>query len=194
MIDKPILLIKPIDNGVFPLQISAIVNAKLRYFSIKMLPYSPLLLIKWGSSQVHFFLFCNEPIWLAHHLTKLKLWRLPKIKGYILKYRVPPLWSTYIGERRTTFAKAYGIIVKCYGKHIGENIENLMGTHYELKRNMVRTHWEPENNEKISFPSPNSKWKKWVSHSLHEISLPKRVCHHFWTGPSQRTTHLFCSI
>jgi hypothetical protein len=59
---------------------------------------------------------------------------------------------------------------------------------------MVRTHWEPENNEKISFPSPNSKWKKWVSHSLHEISLPKRVCHHFWTGPSQRTTHLFCSI
>jgi len=58
----------------------------------------------------------------------MKLQRLPKIKGYILKYRVPLLWPTYIGETRTTFAKAYGIEVKCYGKHIG-NLGNLMGTH-----------------------------------------------------------------
>jgi hypothetical protein len=40
-------------------------------------------------------------------LTKMKLWRLPTIEGAILKYRVPPLWPTYIGERRTTLAKAY---------------------------------------------------------------------------------------
>jgi hypothetical protein len=55
----------------------------------------------------------------------MKLWRLPKIPGSILKYRVPPLWPTYIGERRTTFAKAYGMKVTCYGEHVG-------GTHWEL--------------------------------------------------------------
>jgi hypothetical protein len=45
---------------------------------------------------------------------KMKLWRLPKIEVSILKYRVPPLWPTYIGERRTTFAKAFGIKARCY--------------------------------------------------------------------------------
>jgi hypothetical protein len=29
--------------------------------------------------------------------------------------------------------KAYGIKVRCYGEHVGEHIENLMGTHWELK-------------------------------------------------------------
>jgi hypothetical protein len=38
---------------------------------------------------------------------KKKLWSLPKIEGSILKYRVPPLWPTYIGERRTTFVHAW---------------------------------------------------------------------------------------
>jgi len=42
-----------------------------------------------------------------------------------LKYGVPPLWPSYIGERRTTFAKAYGITVRCYGEHVGEHIGNL---------------------------------------------------------------------
>jgi hypothetical protein len=36
---------------------------------------------------------------------KMKLWRLLKIKGYI----VPPLGPTYIGES----AKAYGLKVRC---------------------------------------------------------------------------------
>jgi hypothetical protein len=61
----------------------------------------------------------------------MKLWRLSIIEGSILRYRVPPLWPTYIGERRTTFAKAYGIKVKCYGKHVKEHIEsfgNILGT------------------------------------------------------------------
>jgi hypothetical protein len=31
---------------------------------------------------------------------------LSKIEGSILKYRVPPFLPTYVGERRTTFAKA----------------------------------------------------------------------------------------
>jgi len=54
------------------------------------------------------------------------------IKGIILKYRVPSLWPTYLGERRTTFAKAYGIKLRCYGEHVGEHVEehigNLKGT------------------------------------------------------------------
>jgi len=46
---------------------------------------------------------------------KLKLWKLPKIEGSIFKYRGPPLWPTNIGERRTTFGKACGLKVRCYG-------------------------------------------------------------------------------
>jgi hypothetical protein len=55
----------------------------------------------------------------------MKLYRVPKTKGFILKYIVPPLWPTYIGERRRPFSKAYGIKVRWYGEHVGENIANL---------------------------------------------------------------------
>jgi len=56
----------------------------------------------------------------------LTLWRLPKIKGSILKYRVPPFWPTYIdGMEDNNFAKAYEIKVTCYGEHVEEHIENL---------------------------------------------------------------------
>jgi hypothetical protein len=48
----------------------------------------------------------------------MKLWKLPKIEPSILKYKVTPLWLTYKGERRTTFAKAYGIKGRCYGEHV----------------------------------------------------------------------------
>jgi hypothetical protein len=34
-------------------------------------------------------------------------------------------WASYIGERRTTFAKAYGIKLRFYGEHVGEQIGNL---------------------------------------------------------------------
>jgi hypothetical protein len=48
-------------------------------------------------------------------------------------YKVASLRPTYIGERRTTFAKAYGKKVRClYGEHVEEHIENLgniLGTH-----------------------------------------------------------------
>jgi hypothetical protein len=56
----------------------------------------------------------------------MKLRWLPKIKkGSILTYRVPPLWPTYIGETRTTFAKAYEIKVGCYWELFGEHVRNL---------------------------------------------------------------------
>jgi hypothetical protein len=40
-------------------------------------------------------------------ITKIlkKLWKVPEIEGSILKYKVPSLWLTHIGERRTTFVK-----------------------------------------------------------------------------------------
>jgi hypothetical protein len=50
----------------------------------------------------------------------MKLWKLQNIEGSILKYEVPPLWPSYIDERRTTFAKAYGIKVRCYRELFGE--------------------------------------------------------------------------
>jgi hypothetical protein len=59
----------------------------------------------------------------------MKLWRLLKIEGSVLIYIVLPLGPTSIGERRTTFAKAHGLEVRClYGEHVGEHIVNL-GTH-----------------------------------------------------------------
>jgi hypothetical protein len=84
--------------------------------------------------------------------TTSQLWRLPKIEGSNLNYFDPPLWPRYIGERRTTFAKAYGIKVRCYGEHVGEHIGNLMRTHWELKRNIVGTNQDLGENEKILFP------------------------------------------
>jgi len=38
---------------------------------------------------------------------------------------------TSISERRTTFAKAYGIKMRCCGGHVGEHVENL--------RNILKT-------------------------------------------------------
>jgi hypothetical protein len=46
---------------------------------------------------------------LAHHSKKIEITEAPQIEGSILKYReFLPLWSMYIGERRTAFAKASG--------------------------------------------------------------------------------------
>jgi hypothetical protein len=55
---------------------------------------------------------------------------------------------------------------------------------------MLGTHWEPVNFlKKILFPQTlkekNARHLECMlgpSHWLHEISLPKRVCHHFWPG------------
>ncbi len=51
------------------------------------------------------------------------------MEGYVLMYIVPPIRPSYIGERRTTFAKPYGLQVRClYGEHVGEHIGNPLGT------------------------------------------------------------------
>jgi hypothetical protein len=62
---------------------------------------------------------------LAPLSEKTELSTQPEIAGSISKYRVLPLWPSYIGERRITFAKAYGIKVRRYGEHVGEQVGNL---------------------------------------------------------------------
>jgi hypothetical protein len=49
----------------------------------------------------------------------------PPNRWFYLHYRGPSVQPVYIGERRTTFAKAYGIKVRCYGKNVGEHIGNV---------------------------------------------------------------------
>jgi len=94
---------------------------------------------------------------------KMKPWKLSEIEGSVLKYKVHPFWRSYIGECRTTFAKRYGIKVRCYEEHVEEhigNLRNILGTHWELEGNLVGTHWEPRKNEKKSSPpSPPPKKK-----------------------------------
>jgi len=80
-----------------------------------------------------------------------------------LKYTVHALWPRYIGERRTTFAKAYGIEVRCSKEHVGEHNGNL-GNMWELTKNLGKhggTHWEQRKNEKKILLHPhNLKGKK----------------------------------
>jgi hypothetical protein len=77
-------------------------------------------------------------------------------------------------------------------------VENMLGnilrTWWEPIERLKGTYWEPRENEKKFPPRPpplqTLKEKKarhlecmlWASHWLHEISLPKRVGHHFWPG------------
>jgi len=43
--------------------------------------YSPLLLIRWGASQVQ-FVFCNEPIWLANHSKRSEAMEAPQNRRF----------------------------------------------------------------------------------------------------------------
>ncbi len=123
----------------------------------------------------------------------------PKIEGSFLEYRVPRLWPTYIHEMRTTFAKAYGIKVRCYGEHVGEpiwNLGNILGTWWESIGNLkgtwntlgTREKWKKKTFHPSPFPQTYKEKARHLdgmlgpSHWLHEISLPKRVHHHFWPG------------
>jgi hypothetical protein len=84
---------------------------------------------------------------------KNEIMEKPQNKCFILKDRGPSLWPIYIGERRTTFAKAYGIKVRCYWELFG-------GTCQEL------------GNSLLSCPHPSQNKKK---KSLMESEQ--------WTGP-----------
>jgi hypothetical protein len=49
----------------------------------------------------------------------------PRTKDFIFKHTVSSLWPSYIGERRTTFAKAYGTKPMCYWELFMEHVWNL---------------------------------------------------------------------
>jgi hypothetical protein len=118
-----------------------------------------------------------------------------------------PLCPTYIGERRTTFAKACGIKGRCYGEYVGEQIGslgNILGTHWELSGYIVRTHWNQGKMKKNPPPAPpNLKGKKqgtfvhaWAFPLAAWNFSPKRVHHHFGLGwyPLQKTHYLFNTL
>jgi len=103
---------------------------------------------------------------------------------------------------RTTFAKAYGIKVRCYGEHVGEhfgNLRNILRTHWELERNIVGTHWEPGGNgKKILPPTSTLKGKKSKALWLHawaftlaawNFSSPKSSSP-FWCGLIPRAKNI----
>jgi hypothetical protein len=117
--------------------------SKLRYLFC-------FILISWGASQVQLFSFQ----WI---------WRLPKIEDSMERWSDSPfrLWPTHISEKGRTLGKTYEIKSSCYWEHPWgarweprEHIENLMGTHWELERNMLRTCWEQRKNEKNPPPQP----------------------------------------
>jgi hypothetical protein len=91
---------------------------------------------------------------------KMTLWRLPKTEGSILKYIVPPLWPTSIGERMTSCAEAYGIKVRCYGEHREEHIANLLEHIENIKGTLWEHSGDQEKMKKIPPPPQNFKGKE----------------------------------
>jgi hypothetical protein len=70
----------------------------------------------------------------------------PQNRSFYEKMECLPLWPTYIGEEWMTLRKTYGIKARCYWEHPWEThwepreySRNLMGTHWELQKNMLGT-------------------------------------------------------
>jgi hypothetical protein len=87
------------------------------------------------------------------------------MQGSILNYRIPSLWPNYIGERRPTFAKAYGRKMRCYWELFGEHVKNL-GANFDLTPSPKKLAW------KVNCPS--SKWKvnngQSILHTKHNLT------------------------
>jgi hypothetical protein len=77
------------------------------------------------------------------------------LKIWSIGSSIPPLWLMYVGERRTTFAKAYGIKVRCYWEHFG-------GTCEEFGNSLV-WHTPPPTRQKRGVPSLHDA----TTHRLH---------------------------
>ncbi len=95
----------------------------------------------------------------------------------------------YIGERWTTFAKAYGINVRClYGEHVEDNTLWTWGTYWESSRNIERTPWEhigkqgkmekkisppPKfgNKSKAPWAFPLARWNSSSQNSLSQLFI-----------------------
>ncbi len=97
--------------------------------------FSPLLLIRWGASQVH-FVICNEQIWLANHRKRGEATEAPKIEGFIyvfLRFGSPiylkgvqPL-RKHMGWRWGAMENMLGNTLRTWGKFWEFN-GNVLGT------------------------------------------------------------------
>jgi hypothetical protein len=92
-------------------------------------------------------------------------------------------FSVYIHES-WTLGKPYGINLSAIENALGNNLRT-WGTSGEHDDKMLETHWDQGTKTKNNSP-PHSQKEKTVhaepSHRLHEISISKTLCHHFWPG------------
>jgi len=76
-------------------------------------------------------------------ITKIKVETMEAAQNrrFYGKMECLPLWPTYIGEKGRTLGKTYKDWEHPWGTHWEprEHIGNLMGTHWELEGNMLRT-------------------------------------------------------
>jgi hypothetical protein len=134
-------------------------------------------LITWGASQVQFFLAMSQ-----FDCITPKKWNYgssPKIEGFLLKYGVPCLWPSYMGERRTTFAKA------CMERWVSTvQVESDQWTVHsphqtQLAKNIpFLSPAPPHSTHKAKREAPSL--HDTTSHWLHGNSIPKIGCHYFW--------------
>jgi len=110
---------------------------------------------------------------------KWNYWGLPIIEGSILKH----LWPTYICEMRITFAKEYGIKVRCYWNPLGNMSKtwellalNTPPPQTKKKKNLawkvnsgLSTIHTNHNLKPHPHPSPTRKKGK-AAHSLHDTT------------------------
>jgi hypothetical protein len=123
------------------------------------------LFIRWGASQVQFFvLVCTEPFWLAHHQF---FWNIEhSLKQKLIAASLWPIFIDYVYES-STLGKAHQIKVWC---HLG-------------------TYWEPRK-QKSPPPPPKSQERKSgpsciclkFFHCLHGNFISKRVFTIFGLG------------
>jgi len=119
------------------------------------------------------------------------------MEGSTLKFTLPPLWPTYISERRatSTFAEADQIKVRCYWELLG----NMSGTwgflcfdpprlsplpHLLLPKSL-HGKWTVD----ISLSTPNTTFfldplhsMTWLLIGCTEILFLKFGCYYFWPG------------
>jgi hypothetical protein len=66
---------------------------------------------------------------------------------FLCEGEIPPLYPTYIGERKTPFAKTYGVKVRCYWELFGEHVENLGTFYFDSHHPKKQLAW------KVHYPS-----------------------------------------
>ncbi len=112
---------------------------------------------------------------------KVETMEAPQNRRFYEKMECLPLWPTYIGEKRRTLGRTYGIKARCYWEHPWgthweprECIGNLMGIHWELERNILGTKGKMKKILPLPpfSPTQNLKGKKKSRHFEFMLSLP----------------------